>query len=273
MARNVVLVHGWSADASSLYTVRDFLVANGHDVTDVMLSQYISMEDDVRVEDVSKRMASVLDDIASRIPEFDMIVHSTGGLVARDWLTRPREDPWTCPVKRLLMLAPANFGSRLAATGKSFVGRVIKGWDNWLETGQEMLNALELASDYQWRLAQRDLLSADGPAPSPYGPGKIYPFVIVGSRGHTSGLEQITNEDGSDGVVRPCAANLNVAGITVDFSTSEANPDVRPWAPRQGAENIPFAILPDRNHGTILEPATDTGFTNSALLGQLICRA
>ena len=269
----VVLVHGWSADASSMYPLRDFLTANGYAVTDILLSQYVSMDDDVRVEDVAKRMAAVLDGIAATTPRFDMIVHSTGGLVVRDWITRARPEPWACPVKRLLMLAPANFGSRLASAGKSFVGRVVKGWDNWFESGQERLNALELASDYQWRLAERDLVSRDGPALSPYGPGKTYAFIIVGSRGHTGGLEQITNEDGSDGVVRPSAANLNIVAVTVDFSTSETDPEIRPWSTRQGAEAIPIAILPDRNHGSILQPQTDTGFARSDQLGKLILQA
>ena len=274
MPGNVVLVHGWSAQATSMHPMRDFLVANGYQVTDIILSQYVSLDDDVRVEDVTKRMAVVLDGVAARIHKFDLVVHSTGGLVARDWLTRPRAAGWTSPVKRLVMLAPANFGSRLAGAGKSFVGRVLKGWNNWFEVGQQMLNELELASAYQWSLAERDLVLRPGAAgASPYGPGKIYPFVICGSRGHTDGLDQITNEDGSDGVVRPCAANLNVSACTVDFSKAEDDPDIIPWAARAGAENIPFAILPDRNHSTVIEPGADVGSVDQGLLGRLILEA
>ena len=44
------------------------------------------------------------------------------------------------------LVAPANLGSPLAAKGKSLVGRIAKGCNNWFETGSEMLNALELAS-------------------------------------------------------------------------------------------------------------------------------
>jgi hypothetical protein len=203
-----------------------------------------------------------------------MIVHSTGGLVAREWLvTYGQVWPGGSPLKRLVMLAPANFGSRLAATGKSLIGRIIKGWDNWLQTGQEMLNDLELASAYQWDLAQRDLLSADPGDISPYGAGKVLPFVICGSHGYTDGLSQIANESGSDGTVRPCAANLNVQGLSIDFSLNEDPPVVRPWAARAGAEMIAFAVLPDRSHASILDPADLVGSEYGRALGQLITAA
>jgi hypothetical protein len=39
------------------------------------------------------------------------------------------------------MLAPANYGSKLASMGQSLIGRVLKGWDNWFHTGKEMLSA------------------------------------------------------------------------------------------------------------------------------------
>ena len=52
----------------------------------------------------------------------DIIVHSTGGPVVRHWLNHYltdvcKGDLARCPVRSLIMLAPANFGSRLAAQG------------------------------------------------------------------------------------------------------------------------------------------------------------
>ena len=44
---------------------------------------------------------------------FDLIVHSTGGLVARRWISMYYRDR-SCPVRNLVTLAPANFGSQLA---------------------------------------------------------------------------------------------------------------------------------------------------------------
>jgi pimeloyl-ACP methyl ester carboxylesterase len=256
--------------------LRTFLEANGYQAVDVWLSDYISLNDDVRVPDVAKRMHAVIEAAlaAGQLTRpFDIIAHSTGGLVAREWLSRFYPDPVTVPVKRIVMLSPANFGSKLAADGKSLIGRVLKGWNNWLQSGQQMLDELELASSYQWELACRDLLNPDGDAaPALYGPGKLWPFVISGTHGYTDGLQPIVNENGSDGTVRPAAANLNVIGMTVDFSADAAAPTVRLWPSRAGAE-IPFAILPDRNHGNINQPGLDTGSTASPQLGQLILEA
>ena len=53
-------------------------------------------------------------------------MHSTGALVVRDWLPR-HFTPARAPVKRLVMLAPAYFGSHLTHKGRSFTGRVYKG--------------------------------------------------------------------------------------------------------------------------------------------------
>ena len=212
---------------------------------------------------------------------FDLIVHSTGGLVAREWVSRyfpdgnSPKDGKPCPAKRIVMLAPANFGSRLAAAGKSMIGRVVRGWDNWFQTGAEMLRGLELASPYQWSLACRDLLDPDpaGSGSGPYGNGKIWPFVIIGSRGYPSGLRRVANEDGADGTVRVPAANLNVLGMTVDFSAGLENPKPRLWRVRNETR-IPFAVLPDRDHSTICHPEQPSSAAeHSGVLGRIILEA
>lgn len=274
MAGQVVLLHGWSDSSDSFKPLRDFLQAHDRPTTDIWLGDYISLDDDVRVEDVAKRMQTV---IAERLASgdltapFDLIVHSTGALVAREWLVSYYPDGVGAPVKRLIMLAPANFGSKLAAKGKSLVGRVIKGWDNGFQTGQEMLDSLELASSYQWRLCQRDLLDATGHGSAgPFGRNKVWPFVIIGARGWESGLQQVVNEDGSDGTVRAAAANLNVHGITVDFSTNPTAPTFRVWKQRTDAL-IPFALLPQYTHGSIIRPQEGEGGLATRLFEALAC--
>jgi hypothetical protein len=277
MAHNVVLIHGWSASSASMAPVSAFLRRNNYAVADVWLGDYISLDDDVRVQDVARRMDAVLQAAVAagqvRAP-FDMIVHSTGGLVAREWLVS-LAPAWAggAPLKRLVMLAPANFGSRLASAGKSMIGRIVKGWNNWFQTGEQMLRELELASAYQWELARRDLVSEQAGQPGPYGPGRVLPFVVCGSRGYTDGLAQIANESGSDGTVRPSAANLNVQGVTIDFSASPDQPQVSGWSRRLGGEQFAFAVLPDRNHATILLPDQDVGSTRSGQLAALILEA
>jgi hypothetical protein len=230
MPAQIAIIHGWSDTSKSFHNLQSFLVTQGFAAAQIWLGDYISMDDDVRVQDAAKRLQAITQQMiaAGKLAQpFDLIVHSTGGLVAREWVSRFYPDGKGAPVKRIVMLAPANFGSALAHLGKSMIGRVAKGWNNWLQTGAEMLRGLELASPYQWDLACRDLLdpSSQGTAVGPYGPDKIWPFVIVGSRGYQSKLRQIVNENGSDGTVRAAAANLNAVGITIDFS---ANPD-QPW--------------------------------------------
>jgi len=258
MPRQILIIHGWSDSSASFRPLASFLSANGYQPKLLWLGDYISKDDDVGVPDVAKRMAEVIDAmIASRELEasFDMIVHSTGGLVARQWLTtRYRGMAEQCPVKRLVMLAPANYGSKLAAAGKSFLGRVIKGYDNWFESGRTILDNLELASPFQWQLAQRDILIAPGgDAARYYGSDRLWPFVISGTHPYTSLLRQIVNENGADGAVRVCAANLNAHGVTIDFR--ERTPDrlFRVWPLRLECK-VPLAVLPTRTHGSIIDP-------------------
>jgi len=278
MPAEVAIVHGWSDTSKSFLTLRDFLTGHGYQTTQIWLGDYVSMDDDVRVEDVGNRMESVIRAAITAnqltVP-FDLIVHSTGGLVAREWLSRFYPDGQNAPVKKVIMLAPANFGSRLASLGKSMIGRVVKGWNNWFQTGTQMLVGLELASAYQWDLARRDLLDPVANGIGPYGLDKIWPFVIVGSRPYTSQLRQIVNENGSDGTVRCAAANLNAVGMTVDFSVDANNPEVRLWSWRSGQAQFPFAVLPDRDHSSIHEPSTASGAQDaiSQRLGELIVAA
>jgi hypothetical protein len=281
MPRQVAILHGWSDTSKSFRPLVSFLDKNGFKPVPLWLGDYISLDDDVQIQDVAKRMEQVVENKMTneglKAP-FDLIVHSTGGLVARQWLTSYYGDGKNCPVKRLVMLAPANFGSKLAELGQSMLGRVIKGWNNWFHTGKEMLRALELASAYQWELAQRDLFVPEGESAtaSPYGKDGVWPFVIVGSHPYNDKLRQIVNESGADGTVRVAAANLNARGVTIDFAKNEENPDVSLWKSRYGDLSFPLAVLPDRDHASIIDPDSPGYSTDEAtqkLLGNLILAA
>ncbi len=281
MPAQVAILHGWSDNSRSFEPLADFLRRNGYKAVPIWLGDYRSMDDDVRIEDVAKRMERVvqgLRDEGTLTAPFDLIVHSTGGLVARQWLSTYFPGELQCPVKRLVMLAPANFGSRLAALGQSLLGRVLKGWDNWFHTGKQMLQALELASPFQWELAQRDLFSPEGStgATSVYGPGGVWPFILVGTHPYPGALKSIVNEDGGDGTVRVPAANLNARGITIDFSRDEGNPARTEWALRHGDILFPIAVLPDRTHSSIVTPDANEVASDpetAALLGKLLLEA
>src|SRR5215471_5930666 len=110
MPAQVAIIHGWSDSSASFGDLRDFLEANGYSAHEVWLADYVSMEDDVRIEDAAKGMHQVITSlIASNdlADSFDLIVHSTGGLLARQWIISNYPDGARCPVKRLVMLAPA----------------------------------------------------------------------------------------------------------------------------------------------------------------------
>ena len=260
MSGQVLIIHGWSDTSKSFHPLADFLNKHGYQATELWLSDYISMDDDVLVADVGKRMGQVIDKMihtGELNNTFDVIVHSTGGLVAREWLTKYYEGrAEQCPMKRLIMLAPANYGSKLAAMGQSMLGRIVTGYNNWFHTGKAMLDDLELASPYQWELVQRDLLQSPGDPNNYkyYGPDRVWPFVIMGTHPYTSLLRQIVNEDGADGTVRVCAANLNTHGVTLDFRESDISKAIKLWSSRLDGFDIPLAVLSTRTHGSIIDP-------------------
>jgi hypothetical protein len=274
---SVAILHGWSDEGKSFEPLRRFLAANGFDASEIFLGDYISMDDDVRVEDVAKRMETVVAGLMAAgqlSPTFDLIVHSTGALVARQWMVDRRKAGKPIPVKRLVMLAPANFGSKLAAVGKSMIGRLTKGLTNRLQTGEQMLRSLELASPYAWSLACQDVLARPGEsdAGGPFGPDRVMPFVIIGTRAYDSGLQQVVNENGSDGTVRVCAGNINAVGMTIDFSLPDPEPVV--WKSRL-AGPAPLAVLPERDHSEITHPEQDGDCVPpfASRLGELLLEA
>lgn len=276
---SIAVLHGWSDKGDSFRPLRQFLGDRGFPILDIQLGNYISLDDDVRVEDVAKRMDVVVQAMITAgtlSPRFDLIVHSTGALVARQWMLDLHKAGRPVPVERFIMLAPANFGSKLAAIGKSMIGRITKGLGNRLQTGEEMLRALELASPYQWNLTRQDLLDASGQgtATGPYGPGGVRPFVIIGTRAYDSGAQQIVNENGSDGTVRVSAGDLNPVGMTIDFSAPDGQATLRPWRSLLGAR-VPLAVLPERDHGEITHPEQDGDAVApySTRLGEILLRA
>jgi len=273
----VVILHGWSDTSDSFVPLSAFLKAQGFQPVNLFLGDYISMADDVSIADAAKAMeAAVRRKISNselKTP-FDLIVHSTGGLVSRAWLSSYYTGMASeaIPVQRLVMIAPANFGSRLATIGQTILGRIAKGWGHGFHTGKLMLDGLELGSPFQWGLASRDLFSVDASVTGTvYGEARVWPFVLVGSMPYQNGLRQMVNENGCDGTVRVAAANLNAYGATLDFTTKNAptvlgmsahNSAVAvaqgaliPWPHRYG-ENIefPLAVLPHRDHASITDP-------------------
>jgi len=262
----LVIIHGWSDEPGSFVALGERITTDlGVAPTEIRLGEWISMNDEVTLLDVAAAldMAWSHYGLPTKPRSVDLIVHSTGALVVREWMTR-YHSPQSVPIHRLLMLAPANFGSPLAHKGRSFIGRAIKGWgEPGFQTGAQILKALELGSPYTYELAHRDLFNIKKPW---YGAGRILCTVLVGDVGY-KGITSIANEDGSDGTVRISTANLNAAKIILQLN--EKHEPVR-FDIQTSQGNIAFGIVAGENHSTIA--FKDKGPKNS-LTPDLIVRA
>jgi pimeloyl-ACP methyl ester carboxylesterase len=258
----LVIVHGWSDTHASFSRLGNWLVENGvvSQVRHVRLGDYVSMDDSVTFDDIVQAMQKAWESegIPTKARSVDVVVHSTGGLVVRHWMTKYYAAT-TNPIRRLLMLAPANFGSPLAHKGRSFIGRIVKGFksDKLFQTGAHILKGLELASPFSWELAQRDRFTSD----EWYGPGRLLCTVLVGTAGY-SGISAAANEDGTDGTVRVATANLNASLVTFNFATDPQDPPQPTIREATGA--TAFARMPGDNHSTIA--LKDRGPKNSLTL-------
>jgi len=246
MPRPIVIIHGWSDRSANFGALSAHVAAlSGGSPFQINLADYVSMDDDVRFDDLVAGMQRAWTEVGlpTRPGSVDAVVHSTGGLVIRDWLSTHFE-VGNAPIKRLLMLAPANFGSPLAHKGRAFYGRIIKGFtsEKPFQTGTHILKGLELASPYAWNLALRDRF---GPR-SHFGANKVLCTVLVGNTGY-SGIMAAANEDGSDGTVRVSTANLNCALIEADFATDPRQPAFKFW---NSTGATAFRVLDGDNHST-----------------------
>lgn len=255
--RPIVILHGWSDTSASFEPLARLLRAKlpQHAISIISLADYISMEDEVRFDDLATAMqtAWVRHNLPKRKGSVDAIVHSTGSPVIRDWLQR-NYTPGRAPIKHLVMLAPANFGSPLAHKGRSFLGRVWKGFiigrprGRSFETGTQILKGLELASPYTWQLAERDRFGRGG---AMYQPGNVLCTVLVGNTGY-GGIRAIANEDGSDGTVRISTANMECVRIKADFP---ADPDKVghnvTYEMETSSGTTAFGVMDRHDHGSI----------------------
>ena len=257
----LVLIHGYSDQGASFEPWRRAMVERGYDVSSIHVSNYRSLTNEVTLKDVAEgldRALRIRAGLAADEP-FDAIVHSTGMLVIRAWLTAyaKRRDR----LKHLIGLAPATFGSPLAHKGRSWLGALFKGnrerGPDFMEAGDRILDALELGSRFTWDLAHLDLL---GTEPF-YGPTRSTPFVFVfcGTKAYT-GLRGLMNEPGSDGTVRWAGCPLNTRKIVLDLTLDPSRPgsEARVAVAEWRNADIDLTPVAGVNHGTILEkPAGD----------------
>lgn len=251
----LVFVHGWSVSNTSTYgqmpqLLQQQAAAAGITLTlaDIWLSEYVSFDDAVTMGDIVRAFDHALRDLHLTDASFACITHSTGGPVVREWLRAQRDKPGsysTIRLTHLVMLAPANFGSALAQLGKGVLGR-LKSWFDGIEPGQRVLDWLELGSAESLSLNLDHIHGAD-----PVASGH-YLFVLIGDRPDRAlydHLNSYTGEDGSDGVVRIAAANLNAkhAVLTIPGHPVAGTIDTLSLNLQQGPRSA-FKLIADASH-------------------------
>ena len=266
-----LLIHGYSASGAEFQGWKDALGKAGIDTATIEIGNYVSLNNEITIKDLGEAF-----DRALRLTKwsagskddswtFDAIVHSTGMLVVRQWLTSDpfgRDDPRSRVrrLKHLVGLAPATFGSPQGKKGRSWLGALVKGnrdfGPDFMNAGDMVLDGLELGSKYTWDLAQKDML-----APEPMydkGPGTPYVAVFIGNVGY-SGIAAVANSPGTDGTVRWAGCALNTRMVELDFRRQPMLMDsagrptrlkISDWV--TGRLECPIIAVEGRNHGSIL---------------------
>jgi hypothetical protein len=250
--RPLVLVHGYSDRGESFGPWCAALAAAGFDPKQISVCSYESLSNEVTIKDVGEAFDRALALQANIHPdkEFDAIVHSTGMLVLRAWLTS-HDRTRVGRLKHLIALAPATFGSPLAHKGRSTLGSIFKGnrkiGPDFLEAGDQILDGLELASRFQWELTHRDIF-VDNPV---YGAGTDTPWVFTFCGTDTySGLRRFVNEPGTDGTVRWAGCSLTCRKVELDLTKRPMERRVNFGDWKHVA--APTVLLPGLNHATIV---------------------
>jgi pimeloyl-ACP methyl ester carboxylesterase len=286
MPTKTVIVHGWSDCSESFADLKKYLIKEGvGDVDTIYYADYESREDSVTFDDVIDGLndrfleEGFIDAEGTAKHDLNIIVHSTGGLIIRHWIARYYLDPKVhggdpktrlaqCPVKRIVMLAPANFGSPLAHRGKSFLGNLFKGrWKigDFLEVGRNLLEGLELASPYQWDLAHQDLLATF----APYAADRIQLTILVGINDYT-GMRGWVNKPGTDGTVVIAGTSLDSLKLCLDCTKPSGDGDdyiPYAWSQSKAVDDFAWGVLPDLDHGSIVSDAP------KSLAGPILLRA
>jgi hypothetical protein len=271
MGRPLLLLHGYSADGLDFMPLCDALKSRGVNAVDLNVGNYISLNNEITIKDIAEgldrafRMRPGLNDSQ----EFDAIVHSTGMLVIRSWLTNygaaVGSNGRLKQLKHLIGVAPATWGSPQAHKGRTWLGALVKGnrtpGPDFLNAGDEVLDGLELGSRFTWDLALTDLVGSE-----PYyarGSGTPYVAVFIGNVPY-EGLPSVANDPGTDGTVRWAGCGLNTRMITIDLTRTPIGADgkpasratITPWADNR--LDIPIIPVAERNHATLIS-SPDTG--------------
>lgn len=271
MSRPIVLIHGYSASGLDFTEFCRQLKEKGpFDPIDINVANYVSLNNEITIKDIAEGFDRALrnNPRLNAGQEFDAIVHSTGMLVIRSWLTNygtgAESKARVSRLKHLVGLAPATWGSPQAHKGRTWIGELVKGnkepGPDFMNAGNEVLDGLELGSRFTWDLAHLDLLGE-----SPFydkGPDTPYICVFIGNTPYT-GISSFANDPGTDGTVRWSGCGLNTRKVTIDLTRIPAAKDgkgpsrvsITPWANRA---DIPMIPVEGRNHATLVSKPDPT---------------
>jgi|GEM_PF-317998 len=273
MANKILIIHGYSDGATSFTDLRDFFIREKlYKRENIFLLNYASMDDEATFLDFADKLDADYENIFGG-ERIDVACHSTGALVARCWLAlrrrRLQERGGTVdnPVKRLLMFAPANFGSDLAGMGQSFLGKFRSTFfnskshdDDFMESGRQVLQGLEPASPFQWELSEIDLHEATYFSPNDESGASTFPFVFAAGENYEGQLQAKIiakrRKAGTDGTVRICGTSLNTRRCQISFVDADTAPQ---WEPEVKFGMIPFSVFKNFHHGSIVSTGAGRG--------------
>ncbi len=230
----IVLIHGYSSESptaepasiESIYGDLPRRLRQSYEVVEVDLSRYVSLNDSVSITDIARAFHRALLEQHPELLEsgFHVVIHSTGALVIRSWIRLFSPKP--SPVRNLVYLAGANLGSGWASIGQGQVAR----WGRFVfergaQRGVKVLQSLELGSSPTIDL-QLSFLQPNSRMLQDY---KVQEFIIIGSQADPDWFTfpiRFAHEDGSDGVVRVAAGNLNFNHLVI---TPNEPASLLPW--------------------------------------------
>ncbi len=236
----IVLIHGYSSESptpdpasiSNIYGDLPRRLRDSYDVVEVDLSRYVSLNDSVSIADIARALNRVLLEQHPALLKdgFHVVIHSTGALVIRTWIRL--FSPRPSPVRNLVYLAGANLGSGWASIGQGQVAR----WGRYVfergaQRGVKVLQALEIGSsptiDLHLALTSNGSRMLED--------FQVQEFVIIGTQADPQWFAfpvRYAHEDGSDGVVRVSAGNLNFSRVVIRPNDTAA---LLPWPTIQTA--------------------------------------
>jgi hypothetical protein len=273
----IVLIHGYSAEGrqttpaaiQQIYgtlpqALRDAYGDDG--VIEIDLSRYVTLEDGLTVDDISRAFDRVLKaEFASLLQgKFHVIIHSTGALVVRNWLRLFSPKP--SPIANLIYLAGANFGSGWGHIGKGQLAKWARlVFEGGAERGLQILDALELGSERTLDLH----LHFTRPGNSMVADYGVREAVITGTQADVKWFAapiRYAKEDGSDGVVRVSGGNVNFHHVRVaptqqalEISWNEISRQSDRHLAREGKRKQYYETKEVSHPGTVERPRVPMG--------------